>query len=54
MTAPELLKQFQEAGEGIEAIHVDVSRMPYVSNRITGRQAQQNAIRLLCIEGSEI
>ena len=28
MTAPELLKQFQEAGEGIEAIHVDVSRMP--------------------------
>ena len=32
ITAPELLKQFQEAGEGIEAIYVDVSRMPYVSS----------------------
>ena len=31
-TVPELLKQFQEAGKGIEAIHVDVSRMPYVSS----------------------
>lgn len=32
ITAPELLKQFQEAGEEIEAICVDVSRMPYVSS----------------------
>ena len=32
MTAPELLAKFQEAGEGIEAIHVDVSRMAYVSS----------------------
>jgi anti-anti-sigma factor len=32
ITAPELLKQFQEAGEGIEAIRVDVSQMPYVSS----------------------
>ena len=32
ITAPELLKQFREAGEGIEAICVDVSRMPYVSS----------------------
>ena len=32
ITAPELLKRFQEAGTGIKAIHVDVSRMPYVSS----------------------
>ena len=32
ITAPELLKRFQEAGSGIQAIHVDVSRMPYVSS----------------------
>ena len=32
ITTPELLKQFREAGEGIEAICVDVSRMPYVSS----------------------
>jgi len=32
ITAPELLKQFQEAGEGIRSIHVDVSRMSYVSS----------------------
>lgn len=32
ITAPEVLKQFQEAGEGITDIHVDVSRMAYVSS----------------------
>ena len=32
ITAPELLKQFQEAGSDIQGIHVDVSRMPYVSS----------------------
>ena len=32
ITAPELLKQFQEAGGGIQSIHVDVSRMSYVSS----------------------
>lgn len=32
ITAPELLKQFQNAGTGIRAIHVDVSRMAYVSS----------------------
>ena len=32
ITAPELLKQFQDAGGGIKAIRVDVSRMPYVSS----------------------
>ena len=32
ITAPELLKQFQNAGGGIKAIHVDVSRMAYVSS----------------------
>ena len=32
LTAPELLKCFQEAGEGIREIHVDVSRMAYVSS----------------------
>ena len=32
ITAPELLKQFQDAGEGIESIRVDVSRMAYVSS----------------------
>ena len=32
ITAPELLKRFQEAGDGIESIHVDVSRMAYVSS----------------------
>lgn len=32
ITAPELLKQFQEAGGDISAIHVDVTRMAYVSS----------------------
>ena len=32
ITAPELLKQFQDAGSDINAIHVDVSRMSYVSS----------------------
>ena len=32
ITAPELLKRFQEAGSGIQGIRVDVSRMPYVSS----------------------
>ena len=32
ITAPELLKQFQNAGSDIQAIHVDVSRMPYISS----------------------
>ena len=32
ITAPELLKQFQEVTEEIHAIHVDVSRMAYVSS----------------------
>jgi anti-anti-sigma factor len=32
ITAPELLKRFQEAGSGIRAIHIDVSRMSYVSS----------------------
>ena len=32
ITAPELLKQFQDAGSDIRAIHVDVSRMAYVSS----------------------
>lgn len=32
ITAPEVLKKFQEAGEGVTDIHVDVSKMPYVSS----------------------
>ena len=32
ITAPELLKQFKEVNEKIHAIHVDVSRMAYVSS----------------------
>lgn len=32
ITAPELLRQFQSAGGGIQAIRVDVSRMAYVSS----------------------
>ena len=32
ITAPELLKQFQDAGSDIRAIHIDVSRMAYVSS----------------------
>ena len=32
ITAPEVLKSFQEAGEGISGIHIDVSRMAYVSS----------------------
>ena len=32
ITAPELLKCFQEAGDGINAINVDASRMAYVSS----------------------
>lgn len=32
ITAPELLKQFREAGEGITDIHIDVSNMVYVSS----------------------
>ena len=32
ITAPELLKQFQDAGSDFKAIHIDVSRMSYVSS----------------------
>ena len=32
ITAPELLRQFRDAGTGFDAIHVDVSRMAYVSS----------------------
>ena len=32
ITAPELLKRFQEAGSGVKAIHIDVRRMSYVSS----------------------
>ena len=32
ITAPELLKQFRDAGSEIRAIHIDVSRMAYVSS----------------------
>ena len=32
ITAPELLKRFQEAGQGLTSIHIDVSRMAYVSS----------------------
>lgn len=32
ITAPELLKRFQEAGDAISAIRIDVSRMAYVSS----------------------
>lgn len=32
LTAPELLKQYQDAGEGITGIHIDVSRMAYISS----------------------
>ena len=32
ITAPELLQKFQDAGTGIKAIHIDVSRMAYVSS----------------------
>ena len=32
ITAPELLKRFQDVGGGIKAIHVDVSRMAYISS----------------------
>lgn len=32
ITAPELLKQFQDAGSEFKAIHIDVSRMSYVSS----------------------
>ncbi len=32
ITAPELLEKFQNAGDNIKAIHVDVSRMVYVSS----------------------
>lgn len=32
ITAPELLRRFQDAGSDIRAIHVDVSRMVYVSS----------------------
>ena len=32
ITAPELLKQFQEAGGNITGIHVDVSKLAYVSS----------------------
>lgn len=32
ITAPELLKRFQDAGGDIRAIHIDVSRMAYVSS----------------------
>ena len=32
ITAPELLKQFRDAGSEFKAIHIDVSRMSYVSS----------------------
>ena len=32
ITAPELLQRFKDAGAGISAIHVDVSRMAYISS----------------------
>ena len=32
ITAPELLTRFQEARSGIKAIHLDVSRMAYISS----------------------
>ena len=32
ITAPEVLKQFQDAGDGIKAIRLDVSRMAYISS----------------------
>ena len=32
ITAPEVLKQFQDAGSNIEAIHINVSRMAYISS----------------------
>ena len=32
ITAPELLNKFQEAGDGIKEIRIDVSRMTYVSS----------------------
>ena len=32
ITAPDVLKQFQDTGEGITGIHVDVSKMAYVSS----------------------
>ena len=32
ITAPELLNKFQEAGDGIKEIRIDVSRMAYVSS----------------------
>ena len=32
ITAPEVLKRFQEAGEGIRDIHIDVSKMAYISS----------------------
>ena len=32
ITAPEILKKFEEAGEGLTGIHIDVSRMAYVSS----------------------
>jgi anti-anti-sigma factor len=32
ITAPELLKCFQEAGDGIKEINIDVSKMAYVSS----------------------
>ena len=32
ITAPELLKNFQNAGGDIKEIHMDISRMPYVSS----------------------
>lgn len=32
ITAPELLKKFRDEGEGVKEIHVDVSKMKYVSS----------------------
>ncbi|MBO6258169.1 MAG: STAS domain-containing protein, partial [Succinivibrio sp.] len=32
ITAPEVLKRFQEAGEGIRDIRIDVSKMAYISS----------------------
>ena len=32
ITAPDLLKRFQDAGDDVKAIHLDVSRMAYISS----------------------
>ena len=32
ITAPDLLKRFQDVGDDVKAIHLDVSRMAYISS----------------------